>query len=90
MKTQVQNDTEFSGEYTLEGNKLVATISAGKQKSDDLKTKKKVFHCQDIKGTAEFIQDGEMLKVTAVELKPENLDRKGDILAVNYVFKKSK
>lgn len=37
--------------------------------------KQTVFSTKKIEGKIDLIQDGEVLKVTAVELKPEQLDR---------------
>jgi hypothetical protein len=36
------------------------------------------------------VEDGEVLKVQAVDLKPNNLDRRESIIRANQVFKKAK
>lgn len=49
---------------------------------------KSLFDGNNLTGKIEFIEDGDNLKVVSVDLKPDNLDRKGNIVSVNQVFKK--
>lgn len=52
--------------------------------------KKTVFSTKQIEGSVDLLEDGQVLKVTAVSLKPEKLDKIQDIIRVNQVFKVAK